>query len=241
MIVYAGKQFWNDFNNGDEWVFQDANRPRDNDKFKLRPWLQSDKWDWRWTNKNTWLPVHQYMWVAVIPTATRSYFTRVSDSWTEQQIIDCCSWYNSIISWWNVQGWTASSLANDFNSKKQAYWGLLAYTKSKKVSSFGNANIDTLYMGNNWTYMIWANIMMSPETAIDTWKQFMLYTMTSIKEWEEIATHFSSKLTALNNSEILDSTVMWNISQGESFYWATQQKTWKTCLAVLSVTILQLW
>ena len=52
MIVYAGKQFWNDFNNWDEWVFQDANRPRDNDKFKLRPWLQSDKWDWRWTNKN---------------------------------------------------------------------------------------------------------------------------------------------------------------------------------------------
>ncbi len=53
MIVYAGKQFWNDFNNWDEGVFQDANRPRDNDKFKLRPWLQSDKWDWRGANKNT--------------------------------------------------------------------------------------------------------------------------------------------------------------------------------------------
>ena len=52
MIVYAGKQFWNDFNNGDEGLFQDANRPRDNDKFKIKPWLQSDKWDWRWTNKN---------------------------------------------------------------------------------------------------------------------------------------------------------------------------------------------
>ena len=52
MIVYTGKQYWNDFNNGDEWLFQDANRPRDNDKFKLRPWLQSDKRDWRWSNKN---------------------------------------------------------------------------------------------------------------------------------------------------------------------------------------------
>lgn len=52
MIVYAGKQFWNDFNNGDEALFQDANRPRDNDKFKIRPWLQSDKWDWRGSNKN---------------------------------------------------------------------------------------------------------------------------------------------------------------------------------------------
>ena len=51
MIVYAGKQFWNDFNNGDEALFQDANRPRDNDKFKIRPWLQSDKWKQREVNK----------------------------------------------------------------------------------------------------------------------------------------------------------------------------------------------
>jgi hypothetical protein len=53
MIVYTGKNFWNDFNNGDEGLFQDANWPRDDDKFKLRPWLQSDKRDWRWSNKNT--------------------------------------------------------------------------------------------------------------------------------------------------------------------------------------------
>lgn len=53
MIVYAGKQYWNDFNNWDEGLFQDANRPRDEDKFKLRPWLQSDKWKWRDANKDT--------------------------------------------------------------------------------------------------------------------------------------------------------------------------------------------
>lgn len=58
MIVYAGKQYWNDYNNWDEALFQDANRPRDNDKFKLRPWLQSDKWDWRWANK--WISYWQF-------------------------------------------------------------------------------------------------------------------------------------------------------------------------------------
>ena len=52
MIVYAGKQFWNDFNNWDEALFQDAERPRDSDKFKLRPWLQSGKWDWRKSKTN---------------------------------------------------------------------------------------------------------------------------------------------------------------------------------------------
>ena len=52
MIVYTGKQYWNDFNNWDEALFQDANRPRDNDKFKIRPWLQSDKWKQREVNKD---------------------------------------------------------------------------------------------------------------------------------------------------------------------------------------------
>ena len=52
MIVYTGKQFWNDFNNWDEALFQDADRPRDSDKFKIKPWLQSDKWDFRNSNKN---------------------------------------------------------------------------------------------------------------------------------------------------------------------------------------------
>lgn len=55
MIVYAGKQFWNDFNNGDEALFQDAERPRDSDKFKIRPWMQSWKWDWRSANKNIYM------------------------------------------------------------------------------------------------------------------------------------------------------------------------------------------
>lgn len=52
MIVYTWKQRWNDFNNGDEALFQDANRPRDNDKFKIKPWVQSEKWDFRQSNKD---------------------------------------------------------------------------------------------------------------------------------------------------------------------------------------------
>ena len=240
MIVYAGKQFWNEFNNGDEALFQDANRPRDNDKFKIQPWLQSWKWKWRATNKDTWLPVHQYIWVTVAPTWSWTYFTRVSDSWTKKQIEDCCSWYSSIISWWNVQGWTADSLLSDLNNHAQAVGSSTAYTSSKSVTSFGDADIDTLFIADNWAYMIWATVQLSPVSAFSTWYQFMLYTMTSVKD-QEIAAHYSSKLTALNNSEILDSTVMWNMSKWECYYWAMKQSTWQNCLAVLTVTILQLW
>ena len=52
MKVYSWRQYWNNFNSWDEGLFQDANRPRDNDKFKLRPWLQSDKWKQRETTKD---------------------------------------------------------------------------------------------------------------------------------------------------------------------------------------------
>lgn len=240
MIVYSWKQYWNDFNNGDEGLFQDANRPRDDDKFKIRPWLQSDKWDWRWTNKNTRLPVHQYMWVAVAPSWSWTYFTRVSDSWTKQQIEDCCSWYSSIISWWNVQGRTAESLIKDMESHAQSYWWSAAYTSWKSATLFWNAEIETLYMANNWAYMIWATVMLSPESAFTTWQQFMLYTVTSIDN-QEVVAHYNGKLTWLNNSEIIDNYVMWNLGRWACYYWATQQKTGKTCLAVLTVTILQLW
>ena len=70
MIVYAGKQFWNDFNNGDEALFQDADRPRDNDKFKIKPWMQSGKWDFRWANKNTDLSQIIVKWWSNVPWTT---------------------------------------------------------------------------------------------------------------------------------------------------------------------------
>ena len=62
MIVYSWKQRWNNFNNGDEALFQDANRPRDNDKFKIRPWLQSDKWKQREVNKDIYVDAAELYW-----------------------------------------------------------------------------------------------------------------------------------------------------------------------------------
>ena len=53
MIMYAWKQFGNDFRNGDDAVFWDSNRPRDDNGTKIRPWLQGDKWKFRDANKDT--------------------------------------------------------------------------------------------------------------------------------------------------------------------------------------------
>ena len=69
MIVYAGKQFWNNFNNWDEWVFQDANRPRDDDKFKIRPWFQSWRRDWKATNSNREPALFHAYWYSLVTWA----------------------------------------------------------------------------------------------------------------------------------------------------------------------------
>lgn len=91
MIVYAGKQFWNDFNNWDEALFQDAERPRDDDKFKLRPWMQSGKWDFRWTNKNTDFSHIMIKWYTVVPwTASGDHLQRrvpkLQEEWTSSEL-----------------------------------------------------------------------------------------------------------------------------------------------------------
>lgn len=52
MIVYAGKQFWNEFNNGDEALFEDAGLPRDSNMFKILPWINTRKNDLRTANSN---------------------------------------------------------------------------------------------------------------------------------------------------------------------------------------------
>lgn len=65
MIAYSWKQYWNEFNNGDEWLFQDANRPRDDDKFKIRPWYQTQKMDWKTQATNTWATAYTVYWYAM--------------------------------------------------------------------------------------------------------------------------------------------------------------------------------
>ena len=107
MIVYTWKQRWNDFNNGDEALFQDANRPRDNDKFKLRPWLQSDKWKQREVNKDVTTVATQL--VARGATKAPAFSSLPADysipyfreSYTPSDL-SFLSWYTT--AWWTTWG-----------------------------------------------------------------------------------------------------------------------------------------
>jgi hypothetical protein len=78
MIVYSGKQFWNDFNNWDEGLFQDANRPRDDDKFQIRPWVNSRKNDLRVAN--SWIAAQGTFYGNKLQ-AWQQYITDANGNW----------------------------------------------------------------------------------------------------------------------------------------------------------------
>lgn len=107
MIVYSWKQFWNNFNNGDEWLFQDADRPRDDNMFKLRPWMQSDKWDFRWSNKKIYTEASQL--VAKWATKTAAFSSLPADysipylkEYYTASDLSFLLWYTT--AWWTTWG-----------------------------------------------------------------------------------------------------------------------------------------
>ena len=88
MIMYAWKQFGNDFRNGDDAVFWDSNRPRDDNGTKIRPWLQGDKWSFRDVNKKTSFSMYAFhgagtmQWISVIAPTPITY----KQKWTSSDL-----------------------------------------------------------------------------------------------------------------------------------------------------------
>lgn len=155
MIVYSGKQFWNNFNNGDEGVFQDANRPRDEDKFKLRPWFQSDKWDWRSTSKNTdFSQVMIKWWDIVAGTGNNKQLLwkipKLKETWTESEMT----------SLW-VPAWAGATPATMKMEKQNNPFvlvksGTVKYQTWDWGTSFTTATADTCYfeIDKSWLYYV---------------------------------------------------------------------------------------
>ena len=156
MIVYTGKQYWNDFNNGDEALFQDANRPRDDDKFKLRPWLQSDKWDWRNTNKNTdfshifikWYSKVEWTWTN---KTLRWAVPKLQTKWTQSEI----SAAPALLQTFPIEFWQMECENNPFVMVKSweitySTWDGWTWTTTAKATT------DYFEITQSWLYYIMA-------------------------------------------------------------------------------------
>lgn len=170
MIVYAGKQFWNEFNNGDEALFQDADRPRDDDKFKIRPWMQSDKWDWRWTNKNINMAQALVRCIVKNPswTFTTPYFK------TEYADDDF-----SFIEWYTPNWWSAISSAEAIQLARESKIQTWQWDACIAVSD-GNVIIK-----KSWTYIIEAFAEFVYPTWYDVGSSYQYIEYVALKAYKD--------------------------------------------------------
>lgn len=159
MIVYAGKQFWNDFNNWDEALFQDANRPRDDNKFMIRPWLQSGKWDWRWANKNTDFSHIMIKWLISPIAWTASWLQliwaipKLQTTWTQSELDSS----------WIPSDFMVNTTPETMNMEKEnnpfviVKRGNITYLTWNGIDTgYETKTTDTYYfeMGESWLYYI---------------------------------------------------------------------------------------
>ena len=149
MIVYAGKQFWNDFNNGDEALFQDADRPRDNDKFKLQQWIQARKQDLR--TANSWIAAQgTFYWVKV--QSGQTYLTDSDGNWLFNKAYLRNSYTASDISeidWYTTAWWYVYNASNEANWLKAIIlW-----------RPYVNAADWDVVIGRTWVYAVTAQCM----------------------------------------------------------------------------------
>jgi hypothetical protein len=237
MIVYTWKQYWNNFNNGDEWVFQDAERPRDDNMFKIRPWMQGDKWKWRETNKDTQPRLSVFSWV-----------------WTSA--VSGTSDWQPLVLWGTSRFFSKKATTSDFSQYSSILslrWGEkyiveLANSQMDQNKLFSYSNFRVTADGliecmNTWTYLLGLSCQLryaSGHSTSPTYKEYayMYGTDTTIANW--IVLDSFSRRSTWNPW-----TVRWNyfsyIWKGTKLYFnMAHTDTSYNAMAYYTVTIVQI-
>ena len=77
--------YWNNFNNWDEALLSDSNRPRDEFWFRIKPWIQTEQQDWRTSNKNIDFRQAVFSGLMVIP-AWDQYLTTFKEKYSDSDL-----------------------------------------------------------------------------------------------------------------------------------------------------------
>lgn len=116
--------YWNNFNNGDEALFQDASLPRDTFWFKIKNWIQTQKLDfWSWVS-NFYLDQITALWGKEIAWQSGSLVPEIIPLWS------WTSWYDKL----------------PFST----YWVDLATVEKKKWRSYTKWNLTWRYTNTWW-------------------------------------------------------------------------------------------
>ena len=216
--------WWNNFNNGDEALFNDASRPRDSYWFKMQPWMQSDKWDQRDVNKNIYLDQCIVRWARKITWNSTRYYSYDTDQinlytdlkwkiniWTYTQY-----WWRTLTSayiednyetyikwnlWWTCKNWRLvipTSWSYFIN-----YYVEFLYSSSHNVSqSYKNLTLLNSY-GKDWVYKwVYHQRSMPRLNAQDNcWST----TIQDLEQWEIIW------LSAMHSKDNEETLVAWTL------------------------------
>lgn len=160
--------YWNNFNNWDEAKLSDSTRPRDEFWFRIKPWMQSDKWDWRWANKNRYLDycVNQWwvekQWEAPAnwtPVTVPLYFDntgKFSVTWTYDLTTDywesISKWEIIGSLWWQQKDWrlvipeTWNYMVQYYVEYNRQHWTTTTYATAPKLYTAPT------YYDTKWNY-----------------------------------------------------------------------------------------
>lgn len=177
---------WNNFNNWDEALFEDSQRPRDSYGFKIQPWMQSNKLDFWSQVKNFYLDQITAVWGKEITWASTLVSTVIPLKWLDNLPFSTYSVSQSDIDkkWKTYTKW---SLAWKVNDK----WGIVIPAPwSYMINFYAEVYFDpaiwqtsflvSLLNENNDVYYMDAKVAsVNPDVA---WS----ITLQDLKQWDEL-------------------------------------------------------
>ena len=207
--------YWNNFNNGDEALFQDASLPRDTFWFKIKNWIQTSKLDfWSWVS-GFYLDQVSAIWGKEIAWASQLIDTIIPlGLWTK-----ALKWLPFSTYWTSLE-----ALIWDGN------WWYTRWNLNRRISKDWWIIIPT-----SWSYFIdfyW-------EVYFDSTQWQTSYMITLFK-WNEPRSR-ESKVNASNPDSAWKTTLM-DLKSWYIVYlgWAHASASWKKALYIWWVTIFKL-
>ena len=187
MINFKQWDSWgNNFNNWDEALLSDSNRPRDEFWFKVKPWMQSWKRDLRSSNKNIYLDQCVVRWARKITSNSTNFYNFSSikiDLFTDTK--------------WNIDVWT-------FNSA--IAWTMTDDTLEESLKCYKIGNLSwtcknwNLIVPEAWSYLINYYVEFFYNTSHDVSRNYsnlaMLYSYT---EWWPYAYQYAKQVWYMDN------------------------------------------
>jgi len=209
--------YWNNFNNWDEALLSDSNRPRDEFGLRINPWRQMDKWDFASTTKNFYLDQITAIWWKEI-------------TWVSWDLV------HVVIPLWF---WTdfykdlpLSTYWIDINDALSIKWG--TYVKWKLSWSFTE----------DWGIIIPASWSYSINYYSEVWfdaTQWQTVFSVAVLNKEKNIYYKDAKITA-TNPDNTGTTILQDLKQWDVVYLAGihSSTSWKKALYIWTVTIFKL-